>query len=235
MSIPEIWDKVIDSASFHALFYSESGCVVLKGAYTPEIMERYNAWCIRHLDSIKTNARHPKQWSKRLINDVMERMADDDPCLLAALVDNPRLTSAVDALLGFARFGAVTTHWSEPGGDRQQTHVDYPCHVKSGPFWENDPAKLQRMFTVPQLEHSLAHYSVQALIAADAMGEYNGSTEVIPGRTSRLESTPTCWSTPRTTNRDSSTPSSTRATFCCLAGGWCTGAARTFPTRGATA
>ena len=69
-------------------------------------------------------------------------------------------------------------HWIEPGGDRQKSHVDYPCHVRSGPFWEDDPSLLRKYFTAHQLNHVLPHFSVQALIASDKMGKFNGRVQL---------------------------------------------------------
>ena len=40
---------------------------------------------------------------------------------------------------------------------------------------------LRRHFTRYQLEHVLPYFSVQSLVATDAMDSSNGSTEVIPG------------------------------------------------------
>lgn len=183
--IPELTvDELGDPEMLRGLFYDKVGCVVIRGAFSPDTMDRYNAWCERHLPTVlatHANTRHPKQPQKRVINDVLERMSGDDPALLLELTANPALLRAADALLGFARFGAVTTHWNEPGAARQDLHVDYPCHVRSGPFWEDRPDKLRRMFTPHQLEQVLPHFSIQALVASDAMGARNGSTRVVPG------------------------------------------------------
>lgn len=54
-----------------------------------------------------------------------------------------------------------TGHCIEPGGDRQKSHVDFPCHVRSGAFWEDDPDMLKQYFTSHQLNHVLPHFSVQ--------------------------------------------------------------------------
>jgi ectoine hydroxylase-related dioxygenase (phytanoyl-CoA dioxygenase family) len=94
---------------------------------------------------------------------------------------DPLLCSIWDALLGFGKIGAATVHWIEPGGARQQTHVDYPCHVRSGPCWRGDSSMLRRFFTSYQLEHVLPYFSVQTLLACDAMDVRNGSTEMVPG------------------------------------------------------
>lgn len=184
--IPEIvaGEAPIDAERLRDLFYGGAGCLIVRKAYEKSTMDRYNAWCEHHLPEVlatHANTRHPKQPKKRVINDVMERMSEDDPALLLELTANPALLAVCDALLGFARFGAVTTHLNEPGAAKQQLHVDYPCHVRSGPFWEGDAGKLRRMFTPHQLKEVLPHFSVQALVASDAMDERNGSTRVVPG------------------------------------------------------
>lgn len=139
--------------------------------------------CVLHMKEVlyDPNSRHPKQHDKLMINDVLERMSVDNPKLLMNLLAHDDLNRVLDSLIGFARFGAVTTHWMTPGGDRQKSHVDYPCHVQSGKFWESNPDLLERYFTPYQLNHLLPHFSVQTLIASDRMGQFNGSTEVIPG------------------------------------------------------
>ena len=180
--IPEV--QAGPDLDIYDAFYQTAGCVILRGVFTPAVMDAFNAWSEAHLPAVlaeHANTRHPKQASKRTINDVVERMNADQPALLATLLGNPVLNAALDTLLGHARCGAVTGHWLEPGGDRQTMHVDYPCHVMSGAFWEGDPTKLRRMFTRHQLENVLPHYSVQALVATDRMGAFNGSTEVVVG------------------------------------------------------
>lgn len=166
------------------LFFEEAGCLVLRNAFDAEVMEEYNAWCMKHLPAVlkeHANTRHPKNPKKRVINDVMERMSEDNPALLMKLLNNSNVNAVLDALIGHAGFGAVTTHWNEPGGDCQHLHTDYPCHVKSGPFWEDRVEKLHEYFTPHQLEDTLMHFSVQTLIASDKMGKFNGSTEVAVG------------------------------------------------------
>jgi len=86
----------------------------------------------------------------------------------------------IDLLLGFSKFGSCTTHWIQPGGDRQLSHVDYPIHIGSGPFCENSVNKLKSLITDYQLNNILPYYSVQLLIASEDMSIKNGSTEVIP-------------------------------------------------------
>ena len=97
-----------------------------------------------------------------------------------SLIGSEKLLAFLDDLLGFARFGSCTCHWIENGGDRQQSHVDYPMHVGSAPFWEQSVDKMLRLTTSYQLNRILPYYSVQCLIASDAMSVHNGSTEVVP-------------------------------------------------------
>lgn len=165
------------------LFYDKFGCLIVRNVFAKEDMDEYNLWCETHIsDVIKNhdNSIHPKQKDKIIINDVMERMSCDNPRLLLKLINNAYINRVLDALLGFACIGAATTHWIKPGGDRQQTHVDFPCHVKSGKFWQDNPMALDKYFTSYQLNNILSHYSVQTLIASDAMNGYNGSTEIVP-------------------------------------------------------
>lgn len=177
-------NSLVDSREqLNTIFFDRAGCLILRNVFVKEDMDAYNKWCEKHLDSIKddSNSKHPKQHDKWLINDVLERMSADQPELLLRLLNNDKLNFVLDSLIGFARFGAVTTHWIEPGGCRQKSHVDYPCHVKSGKFWENNPELIHRYFTDYQINHVLPYFSVQTLIASDKMGKYNGSTEVVPG------------------------------------------------------
>lgn len=90
-----------------------------------QVMAEYNTWCETHLDEVaKThaNSRHPKQKDKRIINDVMERMSTDRPDLLMTLLNNDDLNFALDALIGLARFGAVTGRSKMP-----VTSAQYPA------------------------------------------------------------------------------------------------------------
>jgi hypothetical protein len=146
-------------------------------------MDAVNSWTEKTVVACEGdgNFRHPKQKDKRLVNDLMERMCVDDPDLLVELLLNPTMTSVWDALLGFGKIGAATVHWIDPGGDRQTSHVDYPCHVQSGPCWKDDGNMLKRYFTSYQLEKVLPYFSVQTVVACDAMDQSNGSTECIPG------------------------------------------------------
>ena len=84
-----------------------------------------------------------------------------------------------DVLLGFMKFGAATAHWIQSKGDRQLSHVDYPMHVGSGPFWEGSEEVMKRYTTRDQVNNVLPYFSVQVLIASDAMDVSNGSTEVV--------------------------------------------------------
>jgi hypothetical protein len=51
------------------------------------------------------------------------------------------------------KFGACTGHWIEAKGDRQLSHVDYPMHVGSGPFWEHNVEKMKKYTTRYQVNH----------------------------------------------------------------------------------
>ena len=172
----------VTCANLYRAFFEGAGCVILRGVYDKEDMCAYNAWCEDLLSKPlnAANLTHPKQKDKYVINDVLERLSADNPELLLRLIDNPVFTGSLDALLGFMTWGAVTTHWIKPHGKRQQSHVDYPLHVGSGKFWEASVEKMCRMTTHYQREHILPYFSVQALIASDAMDKSNGSTEVVP-------------------------------------------------------
>lgn len=164
-------------------FMELDGYVIVRNAYSTTLMNRFNRWCDKHYPEVErthANAIHPKQRDKRIINDVMERMAEDDPKMLQELLGNPVLNKLLDALIGFAKIGAATAHRINPGGAAQQTHVDYPCHVRSGKFWRDDPALLERYFTREQRAF-LKHFSVQTLIASTAMDSSNGATQFAPG------------------------------------------------------
>lgn len=182
--IPSIYfDKIADEELYNT-FFKKSGCFILKNVFDENTMNDYNKWCIGQKDIViknHKNIQHPKQKGKFVINDILERMSSTNPELLLKLVNNKKINYVSDVLLGFHRFGAVTTHWLEPNGDRQKSHTDYPCHVGSGLFWENNPNLLNKYFTDHMINQVLPHYSIQVLIASDKMGKFNGSTEVIPG------------------------------------------------------
>eukprot|EP01084_Bolivina_argentea_P275434 469731_1 len=169
--------------AIYDLFYNKVGALIVRGAYSKDTMNEYNTWCEGFLDRAKNdaNCRHPKQPGKYLINDVMSRLGKDDPDLLMRLINNKFFTLFTDILLGFMKYGSVTTHWIEAGGDRQLSHVDYPMHVGSGPFWENNVDKLKKLTTSYQLNKILPYFSLQVLIASDKMDVSNGATEMIPG------------------------------------------------------
>ena len=164
-------------------FYNKSGACIIKGAFTEELMDEYNTWCINTLYESKKdkNCRHPKQLGKFLINDVIGRMSNNNPDLLVKILSNKAFTKVADILLGFSKIGSCTGHWIEPGGDRQLSHVDYPVHIGSAPFWDNSIIKFKQLTTNYQLNHILPYYSVQCLIATDKMDITNGSTEIVPG------------------------------------------------------
>ena len=164
------------------MFFNEVGCVILKNVFDKSVMNELNQWTERMLGDAKLDANsvHPKQKDKFLVNDVILRMASTNPNLLLKSVFEPTILCAMDSLLGFARIGSATMHWIQPGGDRQEAHVDYPIHVGSGAFWEGRVNKIMETMTSHQIEHIMPYYSIQTLIACDSMDSSNGSTEVIP-------------------------------------------------------
>ena len=154
----------------------------MKNAFSKPEMNVYNKWCEDTLVEAKKDANfiHPKQKNKFLINNVIDRMSHSNPDLLVSILNNEFLTFFMDSLLGFGKIGSCTTHWIEPGGERQLSHVDYPIHVGSAPFWENSVEKVEELITNYQLNHILPYYSIQILIASDKMNQSNGSTEIVP-------------------------------------------------------
>jgi ectoine hydroxylase-related dioxygenase (phytanoyl-CoA dioxygenase family) len=147
-------------------------------------MEEYNNWCYEFLnnpDNKQTNYFHPKQKNKLIINNIIEIMSKNNPKLLLSLINNKYLNQILDKLLGFSCFGSLTCHCIKPQGERQHTHVDYPIHVGSGKFWDNNPSNIDKYITEHQLNNILPYFSLQCLIASDTMSKFNGSTEVIPG------------------------------------------------------
>ena len=163
-------------------FFNESGLLIVKNAYTKNIMKQYNFWCRRILNVVENNKNFtlPKQKKNLLINNLIERMVENNSNLLIELLTNKIFTQFIDILLGFGCIGSCTGHWNEPGCDRQLSHVDYPINVGSAPFWEDSIQKVKNLVTDYQLNHILPFCSVQVLIAGDDMGYFNGSIEVIP-------------------------------------------------------
>ena len=107
-------------------FFHGSGAIIISNAYSKTTMNEYNKWCEMFLEIAKktdVNIRHPKQAKKFMINDVIIRLARDDPVLCMKLINNEYFTKFCDILLGCFKFGALTTHWIEPNGDRQLSHV----------------------------------------------------------------------------------------------------------------
>ena len=107
-------------------------------------------------------------------------MSADSPELCAQLIANNHFTRFTDILLGLMKFGACTAHWIEAKTDRQLSHVDYPMHVGSAPFWGGSVERLKRFTTRDQVNNILPSFSVQVLVASDKMDVSNGSTEVVP-------------------------------------------------------
>ena len=84
-------------------FFNETGVLIIKNAYSEEIMDKYNKWSYNILADAKNdkNCRHPKQHGKYLINDIIGRMSHTDPELLMELINNQNLIIFTDLLLGF--------------------------------------------------------------------------------------------------------------------------------------
>ena len=97
------------------------------------------------------------------------------------IINNDILIKCMDILLGLGKYGSVTGHIIDAGGDRQKSHVDYPMHIGSGKFWENSIDKSKSLITKYQLNNILPYYSIQCLISICDMDVNHGSTEVIPG------------------------------------------------------
>ena len=76
-----------------------------------------------------------------------------DPDLLLDTVGNDAFLKVNDILLGFMKFGAATAHWIQSKGDRQLSHVDYPMHVGSGPFWQGSADVMKRYTTNYQVSN----------------------------------------------------------------------------------
>lgn len=177
LSNPEIQKEIYKN------FFFNSGAIIIRKAYKDKTMDDYNKWCVENLEEAKKdkNCKHPKQQDKWLINDVLGRMSESNPELLMELINNKYFTKYIDILLGFAKIGSCTCHWINPGGDRQISHVDYPMHLGSGKFWNNDVKKLRELTTRYQMNYMLPNYSIQVLIAPQKMNKSNGSTELVPG------------------------------------------------------
>lgn len=177
-----IVDINTDKEMINDIFYQDTGCFIVKGLYSTDIMERFNKWVEEMLDEAQkdTNSRHPIQKDKILINDLLNRMSSTDPQLLLDIFNQDKLYHFSDILLGFTFIGSATAHYTLPNGDRQETHVDYPLHLNSSTFWESDIDKMRKFMTRYQVEHILPRHSIQVLIAPQRMDISNGSTEVIP-------------------------------------------------------
>ena len=179
--IPQIDE---DNEDVYKLFYEKNGCVIIKNVFSHETMSKYNEFCHENFDDVLENHKncsHPKQSDKITINDLLERLSSQNPKLLCELINNTKLNNVIDKLLGFGVIGSMSCHNILPGGNRQKTHVDYPLHIGSGKFWENNKELIDEYLTDYQINNILPFFSVQCLIASDSMGEFNGSTEVIVG------------------------------------------------------
>ena len=167
----ELDDREAVVRDVHDTFFEQSGCMILRGVFENQTMDRFNTWSERALEEAAgdRNSRHPIQPDKRLVNDLVRRMAETDPEMLVELLGNPTLTRVADVLLGFMAFGSATVHCVEPGGKRQQTHVYYPLHLHSTPFWGGRLDKLRRMLTRHQVNNTLPKATIQMLVAVEAM------------------------------------------------------------------
>jgi len=173
-----------ENEDIYNLFYKKYGCMIIKNVFSHETMSKYNEFCYENFDDVienHKNCSHPKQNDKITINDLLERLSFQNPKLLCELINNKKLNKIIDTLLGFSVIGSMSCHNIKPGGNRQKTHVDYPLHVGSGKFWENNKELIDEYLTDYQINNILPYYSIQCLIASDKMGEFNGSTEVIVG------------------------------------------------------
>lgn len=93
---------------------------------------------------------------------------------------NPHLNNVLDNLLGFGIVGSFTAHTIKPHGKEQRVHTDFPAHIFSGPFWENNPEKFNKYINSYTKKYILPYTSVQVLIATmDITGE-NGATRIYP-------------------------------------------------------
>ena len=183
MNIPIYNDYNTDEEVYNK-FFEESGCLIIKNVFSSEIMSKYNEFCYENFDEVlknHENTSHPKQKDKITINDLLERMSKQNPKLLMEIINNKKLNKILDILLGHACIGSMSTHCIKPGGNRQRSHVDYPLHIGSGLFWENNKNLIDEYITNYQLNYILPFYSVQCFIASDACDEKNGSTEVVVG------------------------------------------------------
>lgn len=181
LSLEELTNKDI-LQNIYDTFFNNSGVFIVKNVYDKDLINRYNNWTNIMLEKVKEdkNFRHPKQEGKFLINDLIGRMSETDPELLMEIITNEKLLLFSDLLLGMSKYGSLTGHIISGGGDRQKTHVDYPVHIGSGPFWENSIDKFKSLTTRYQLNNILPFYSIQILVACCDMDISNGSTEVIP-------------------------------------------------------
>jgi len=179
-----IYNDYDTNIKIYKKFYEESGCLIIKNVFDTETMSKYNEFCYENFEEVintQSNTSHPKQKDKITINDLLERMSNQNPELLMKLINNNKLNTILDILLGHACIGSMSTHCIKPGGKRQRSHVDYPLHVGSGLFWENNKNLIDEYLTNYQLNNIMPYYSVQCFIASDACDKTNGSTEVIPG------------------------------------------------------
>merc|ERR1719450_1094739 len=184
--------QIVESLLYD-IFFNGSGCFILRNCFITSLMSEFNGWCEEMLSKNNKEEKvtedpgfhHRNQRGKYMINDVLSRMANTNQTLLYNLFYNNSgaflMHSCVDALLGFAKFGAAAAHWITPNSNtRQASHVDFPLNMNSSPFWGMSEERMKRFTTMKQMNLVLPHHSCQVLIAADNMDQHNGSTEVIP-------------------------------------------------------
>jgi hypothetical protein len=177
----EDFDKEKIQKDIYKTFFFNSGAIIIKNAYKEETMDKYNLWCEENLELCNkdSNSTHPKQSDKYLLNDVIGRMSDSNPDLLMDLINNEYFTNCID-ILGVPKIGSCTGHRINSQGDRQKSHVDYPAHIGSGKFWNNDINKFKNLTTKYHANFILPFFSAQVLLAPHKMNKENGSTEIVP-------------------------------------------------------
>ena len=83
--IPYIHFDEIKDEELYFTFFKKTGCFILKNIFDENTMDDYNKWCIEQKDFVTKNHKnihHPKQKGKFVINDILERMSNNNPELL---------------------------------------------------------------------------------------------------------------------------------------------------------
>ena len=85
-----VYDALPDDNELHDQLFDGPGCFVVRRVFDAETMDRLNRWTDATLEATASdpNATHPLQPDKRLINRLLERMAESDPELLAELLES---------------------------------------------------------------------------------------------------------------------------------------------------